>query len=237
MIKHLKKHLLCILLFPFATFGDSAKLDSVMHWEDAPKLHTPYSIEAKEPAFVVHSNSVIIYEYNQVGYPLQKSVLHMIIHINESKSIEEFNKLYIPVEEESDLEKFKARTITANGKIIDIKRSDVKLITEEGRNYLTVPIEGLEIGSELEYVYSLKKNISFLGTYFIQSTVYSRESFFSILTPDNLVMKSKVYNSNQIPTDTILNNERSINYGFKKRYASTGREIFRSKCKSHSYRI
>ncbi len=45
--------------------------------------------------------------------------------------------------------------------------------------------------------------------------MYSRESFFSILTPDNLVMKSKVYNSNQIPTDTILNNERSINYGFK----------------------
>lgn len=214
MNNYFKKYIFIFLLLPLCSFAQK-DIEELTKWEAKPKLHTPTAIEAKEPAFWVLSHITEFYSYNSEGIPSLNSVVHKIVHINESKSIEDYNKIYIPVEDETDLEFFQARTITPSGKIIEIKKSDLKLVSEDGEKYLTIALEGMEVGSEMEYVCSLKKEISFIGTQYVQSSVFYREMKFALVTPDNLIMKSKVYNSNVTSVDTVIDEVRSITYTFK----------------------
>ena len=89
-------------------------------WEPNPKIHQ-LTAEEKEGNYIsLKEKRIYDYVYETSGDLVVYETVHKIIHLNNEKGIEEMNKIYIPyskILEEMDL---KARTITADGKIIPL---------------------------------------------------------------------------------------------------------------------
>jgi len=178
-------------------------------WQ-TPAIHKLSPDELKEHAVIVKEKRMVEYVYDRNGMPEEYYTRHKIIHINEAKSIEEFNRIYIPIDDPADLKSFKARSITASGKVKEMKKEDMKDITEEGNRYLILAIDGLEQDGELEYMYTIKKDVNYYGSETMQNSYLTRNSELSIISPDNLVFGSRSYNGYPQLDDTILDKKRFL---------------------------
>ncbi len=76
-------------------------------------------------------------------------------------------------------------------------------------------MDGLEKGCEVEYYYTYKRPVSYFGREVVQGNVPELETTFQIVTPDRLRFDIKPYNFTVTPTDTVINNRRIIQCGFK----------------------
>ena len=83
---------------------------------------------------------------------------HKIIHLNNDHGIEYFNKVYINVNDFSDVVEIRASTILPGGKIIELDKANIKdLKDEDGSLYKIFAFEGLENGNDIEYYYTIRK--------------------------------------------------------------------------------
>src|SRR4029079_13409406 len=87
---------------------------------------------------------------------VQYKTLHKIIHINDDKGIESFNRVYLPVSNTSDIVDIRARTILPGGKIIEVDKNNIKDLKENDQVYKIFAMDGLEKGCEVEYYYTYK---------------------------------------------------------------------------------
>ncbi|MBS1504649.1 MAG: DUF3857 domain-containing protein, partial [Bacteroidetes bacterium] len=134
---------------------------------------------------------------------------HRLIHINDDRGIEGFNKIYLNIAENSDIVEIKARTIMPGGKIIELDKSNIKDIKEDDGNvYKIFAMEGLEKGCEIEYYYTFKRPTSFFGREIVQESVPVLKSSFKILAPARLKFDIKPYNCTAAVSDTVINDNR-----------------------------
>ena len=118
-------------------------------WDVKASIHKMNESEMKESAVVIKDVRETEYAYDNEGMLEEFYSRHRIIHINESGAVEEHNRIYIPVTQPDQLLVFKARSVAKNGKVIEKTKSDMKEITEEGRTYLIIAVDGLEKDGEL----------------------------------------------------------------------------------------
>jgi len=168
--------------------------------------------EQSEPAIILLEKKVYEYIYDLKDNLLVYYTVHRHVRINDQASVDNFNKIYLPVNNQADLISLKLRSVSKNGKVREMFKGDMKRITEDGNEYLILAVEGLEKDSELEYYYTIKKPTNFFITEWIQSGVFIRHTNFQLISPSNLIFASKIYNGTATKRDTTISDKIFISY-------------------------
>ena len=208
--------LLSLTLFSAHHLYAQAPVVEPEKWVEKPmisKLDEKYS---KESAVVLFDKRKIEYVDVSKNEIAEYYTLHKVVHINDDRGIEYFNKVYLNIAENGDIVEIKGRTILPGGKIIELDKKNIKDIKEEdGNTYKIFAMDGLEKGCEVEYYFTYKRPVSFFGREVVQSSVPELETNFQIVAPDRLRFDVRPYNFEVTPTDTVLNKKRITACTFK----------------------
>lgn len=134
------------------------------------------------------------------------------VHINDAAAIDMYNKIAFPLGESSELYDLKFTSISPSGAIKTLGKESVKEITEEGNTFKMLAVEGLEVGSELDYYYILKTGVNIYGSENIKSKSPIREFNFNIYSPEKLKFLCKLYNYEGIKIDTVISDIAQLGY-------------------------
>ncbi len=164
-----------------------------------------YELTEKEknlPELVIQHSTT--YEYVYEGALLSMYYMeHNIIYVNSDNAIEQSNKIKIPY---NNIINIKARSISPNGKIIEVDKNNIKEIkNNKNSTYKVFAIEGIEKGSEVEYFYVVKLGYSIANAAYFQFDIPVKHAFFSLIAPKKLEFKLKGYNNFPVIKDTIVN--------------------------------
>ncbi|MBB6462608.1 DUF3857 domain-containing protein [Flammeovirga kamogawensis] len=165
-------------------------------WKTSPKI-TEISEKNKEyEAVVISDNYFIECNIPFNGQPITYSTNHKIVHINSDVGIEKYNKVYIPIQGNSTIINLQVRSIGVDGNVTTIQKDNIKeLKNVKGiSNVKIFAIEGLEVGGEAEYLYTLKAPITPLGSKTIQSDVPVLEANIRLIYPKQWTFETKSYN-------------------------------------------
>lgn len=165
-----------------------------------------------------HSNesAVVILDNRRMEYidgkeeMLEYRTQHKIIHLNDDKGIEQFNRVYLPVYDIADIVAIKARTILPDGKVIELDKKNIKDLKEEERLYKIFAMEGLVKGCDIEFYYTYKTDLSYFGREILQNVHPVINTQVEIVAPARLIFDVKGYNGLPASTDTLVNNKKII---------------------------
>jgi hypothetical protein len=183
-------------------------------WVANPSLHKVNKLFEKESAVYLLEKRSVEYVKNEKEGNIDKVKIshHTIIKVNDEKGIEMFNKIYIGLSSSSEMTMIKARTISPSGKVMDLPASKIFDVEEEGNKYKKFALEGVEKGSEIEYMYTKKTDVFFFGIeYFQSSSTPYQHVEFSLSVPEYLYFDVKGYNGFTVSKDTVINEQRIIN--------------------------
>ena len=176
------------LLFAFlliSLHGLSQSGYNKFQWEATPTLHKIDEAFAAEGAVVVSENKIVEYTVEKDGFYIYKT-MHRIVHINNDKGIESFNKIYLPFDEGIQVADVRARTILPDGKVINFDKNNIKDLKEDDRSFKIFALDGLTKGCEIEYYYTLKKYPSFFGREILSSQIPVMQTHFELVAPKHL---------------------------------------------------
>ncbi|MBO9562504.1 MAG: DUF3857 domain-containing protein, partial [Niastella sp.] len=163
-----------------------------------------------------NESAVILLDKRRVEYIDEKEevasyrTLHRRIHIIDDKGIEQFNKVYLPVNSNNEIVDIMARTILSSGKVITIDSKNIRDLKEDDQYYKIFAMEGLEKGCDVEFYYTYKTNVSFFGREVIQNSIPVLEAEVAIISPERLIFETKGYNQVNTAVDTAFNAKRMI---------------------------
>ncbi|MCG3164312.1 MAG: hypothetical protein POELPBGB_00066 [Bacteroidia bacterium] len=181
-----------------------------INWEEKPPL--PASSEKNEYAGeVIFSHITIEYKYNDKGELNRYYGVHKKLKINEENFVESVNRIFIPYNNK-DIVVFKARAISKTGEVKETGLNKMKEIDEEGVKYKIVAVEGLEKGGEMEYIYCYQTNLKYYLSENLQYNIPAHLQTIEIISPENLIFKGKVINSESIFSDTLLEKKNRIKF-------------------------
>jgi hypothetical protein len=166
----------------------------------------PYEWDKDRPRFTLTAKEkenaeLILKNHLQYQYTLENdqflvySTFHRIIFVNSNEAIQKHNRLYIPMRNTIELVELKARSINKDGKAVYFDKSNLKEIKDEegDKSYRIFAVEGVEIGSEVEYFYTRKMYGSVFETVFTQTDVPIKNSSFLLTSPSHLKFDFKSY--------------------------------------------
>ena len=182
-------------------------------WDANPKLHQ-LTDEEKQSNYIKLKEKIIFeYAYEASGELVMYETVHEIIHFNNEKGVEEMNKIYVSYSKILEEMNLKARTITADGKIIPFNESSVKKVDnlENSGPFLIFAMDGAEKGGEIEYMYTNKKSPTIYTYWKMQDDKIRKDISIDLYSPDNLVFEAKGYNGFPAFTkDTAIENKNHI---------------------------
>ncbi len=208
------KHFYITCLISVITLNTNAQLNGLyssrFSWTDKPVLHQMPEKFKDASAIYLYDNRIYQYKFEDKDM-VQYNHVYKLIKVADDKGIEMFNKIYIPVYRNSEVNGLKARVINAAGKVIDVPASKIKDETIEGNRYRFFAMEGLDKGSEIEYTYVTKKNPSYFGTETFQSasTPYANVNV-SLVVPKHLKFEAMGFNGLTILKDSVIDETRII---------------------------
>jgi hypothetical protein len=177
-------------------------------WQENRKR---YSLSEEEKKF----NEYILKIHHQMDFTFDKdefvvySTFHCIVLVNSTDAIERNNTIEISMYNTADLVDIQARVITKEGKVIRFDKKNIKEIKSEeaGKSARIFAMEGVEVGSEIEYFYTRKMYPSLFDDFFLQYSVPTKESSFRLSSPKHLKFDFRTYNNyaavKDISTDSL----------------------------------
>jgi hypothetical protein len=178
-------------------------------WKERPVLHTIDEKNREAAAVFVTDDRITEYGFDNNELFVYRT-MHRIIHINNDKGIESFNKIYLPFNEGVEMLDVKARTILPSGKIIELNKNNIKDWKDEDGVYKIFALDGLTKGCEVEFYFIQKKYASFFGREIMSLGVPVMKSNFQLIAPEHLVFETKSYNKLPLSKDTVYNGKRYL---------------------------
>jgi hypothetical protein len=183
---------LCLCIAFYQTVFSQIPAIETESWADKPAVSQLNSKYSQQAAVTVLDRARVEFIDDKNKDVVEYFTLHKIIHLNNDHGIEYFNKIYINVNEFADVVDIKARSILPGGKVINIDKASIKdLKDENGYLYKIFAFEGLENGSDIEYIYTIQKSESLLGKVRIQEKFPVMVSDVEIISPSRLVFDTK----------------------------------------------
>ena len=141
-----------------------------------------------------------------------EQIRHKVIQINDTRAIEAYNRLYIPLSGVIEILDIQARTITPDGKITELDKYKIKEVANKENEgaYKIFAFEGLEKGSRLEYFYKVKEEVDYTLRNTVQGSDPIQLHQYEIITPENLKYEYKTYNGKSVVIDTLQEEKRYI---------------------------
>lgn len=183
--------IILLLLCPVLSFSEGLKPYA---WE---KDRARYKLTDKEK----ENAEYIIKQHVQYDYVLEEkqfvmySTIHRIILVNSNEAIQNHNQIVISMNRTIDLTDLKARAINKDGKVVNFDINNLKeMKNEDGdKSYRIFAIEGVELGSEVEYYFTRKMYASLFDRAFVQGSVPIKNSSFLLTCPPHLKFDFKSY--------------------------------------------
>ncbi|MFM7023604.1 MAG: DUF3857 domain-containing protein [Flavobacteriales bacterium] len=166
-------------------------------WEASPVLS---KITEEESKFnIVFIKDFLVTEYMYVGDTFcEFNTVHKKIKLNTDAGVEISNKVYISTYYGEQVLDLKARSISKDGKITVFDRSNIKHVDnyENAGPFTIFALEGVEVGSEVEYVYTTKVAMTDLNydSRIFQRNYPVKNMSFEFYYPKHLEFISKSYN-------------------------------------------
>lgn len=160
-------------------------------WKSTPeKFEVTEKDRLEDEILLFEKRSIEFAEYNNGFYQLV--LVHSIKLINTDNGIENSNKVYISNKPGSTVLKQKARVIKPDGKIINLKETDIQESKDENGDveYHYFALEGLEKGSYVEYLHYISEEPILTGSaIYMQSDVDKKKVSYDIICPNHLEFK------------------------------------------------
>ena len=177
-------------------------------WDYDPEFEIVQIAEKGQNAIVLKDLKVVEFffdeEYNTL---LQLYTVHLKVQVNTHEAVELYNTHYMPMNRVIGIEDLRARVIT-NDDIKEIEEIDLKDFEGEDdySSYKYFAIEGVEIGSQIEYIYTFKMLPQLEGSReFFQSDELKFNTEFHIYCEDKMFFDTKSYNGLQeMELDTLI---------------------------------
>jgi len=201
---------LFLISFSFYSFVCSGQVTyNKYQWKEKPALHSMDKENQEAAAVFVADDRIAEYGFEKNELYLYRT-MHRIIHINNDKGIESFNKIYLPFDEGIEMLDVKARTILPGGRIIELDKNNIKEIKDQDGQYKIFALEGLTKGCEVEFYFTQKKSASFFGREILSSGIPVMNSHFELIAPDHLIFETKSYNNLPLSRDTTYGEKRYL---------------------------
>ena len=197
---------LAVVTLLFFTQASAQRMRADYRWADTITVTALTEEEQKEPAvYLKHYNFIeYIASYNGES-PVSYHTVHRHVKINSDEAIQSFNKVYISMYNALNLVELEARTISPRGEVKVLEKSAVKDIKDEnGYEYKIFALEGIEKGSEVEYVYTVRKTSTLFGREYFQSRIRARDCRFELASPSDLKFACKGYNGDVSMRDSMV---------------------------------
>ncbi len=212
-----KKNLMCLLAMMAATsfFSQSLQYRNFDFGDKAPAVNCTEKELKDNKAIVLtelKAKELIITPTDDIENNL---FYYRAILINDVSVIDKFNKIYIPVQSSSELITLKCRVTKADGKTIELFKGDMKSVTEEGKLYNILALEGLEKNAIIEYFYIKRISVNYYLSEYLNTKFLIKNFTFQIIAPEMLVYESKSYNGMVEPIDTTYDSKNFIIYTLK----------------------
>ncbi|WP_431134456.1 hypothetical protein [Psychroserpens mesophilus] len=156
-------------------------------WEKKPKLHKLSDDEKQESSIAILKKVIVEYDYEENSQePRLYETKHTIVHVNDDKGIAQHNTVYISMYDVKRLVEVKARTISPKGKVVLLNQENIKEVSnvEEYGDFKIFAIEGAEMNSEIEVLYTVEKEFDIYGSETIQSNYKIKDAQFLFITGD-----------------------------------------------------
>jgi hypothetical protein len=197
-MKKIKNWILGIFILVTFLSGRAKEFSYINYnWEPEPKLHVLSAKESSYRELVLKEKNTIEYVYNEKAELEQYRLFHRIIRINSAEAIEEYNRIYIPNGNILRVITQKVRMISPSGKVKVLAKEDIKEAEDEETKskYSFFAVEGVEVGSEIEYFYIVQNTVSYSGNRErLQNAEFKKDLCFELIYPQNLQFKIKSYN-------------------------------------------
>ncbi|KYP16261.1 DUF3857 domain-containing protein [Flavihumibacter sp. CACIAM 22H1] len=210
MLTELKKLVtFLLLLIQLTVYSQNAPSIERENWTGSATVQRIPAKYNKESAVILLDKRRIEYIDDAQELAAYRT-LHRRIHIIDDNGIEQFNKIYLPVNSNNDIVDIKARTILPNGKVITVDSKNIRDLKEDDQLYKIFAMEALEKGCDVEFYYTYRIDGSFFGREIIQTGFPVLEAEVAILSPERLIFETKGYNQVNAAIDTMFNTKRMI---------------------------
>lgn len=166
-------------------------------WDANPVLTSISEEEAKDHAVITKDFEVREYSYIN-GFLTEVITIHQKVRVNDDEGVEGNNKVYIRKENNTEVIGLKARCISKDGKVVEFNKDNIKEIEnfENAGPYTIFALEGVEKGSEVEYMYTLKSAIFTFNcdSYLLNNFYTVKNAHFELIYDKDLVFLCKSYN-------------------------------------------
>lgn len=185
-----------IVFFCLLAAGLTARDFKLYEWQEN---RTRYELSEKD----VSLSELILKQHTQYDYIFENSqfvmysTIHRIIYVNNNEAVQKHNRIVISMTNAIDLIKLKARAINKDGKAIYFDESNLKELKNEesGKAFKIFAIEGVELGSEIEYYFVRKMRPSIFDRVFLQFDVPVKNNSFLLTSPEHLKFDFKTYHN------------------------------------------
>jgi len=167
------------------------------HWDEKRRQRLPISKEEEGlPAVVLKDFTALEYHFDPVRKDLfLYATEHRIVRVNTTDGIEQNNKLSVPLSASGAPVVVRARTISPRGEVVEVQPESMKELKSEGNaGYRIFALDGVEVGSEIEYYYTRERAGSHFGREVLQGGVPEHNETFELISPRGLTFDTKVYN-------------------------------------------
>lgn len=178
-------------------------------WDSSPTIHLLDGDDVVQPAVVFRKLYVMELEVD--AYSANTYITHhQIIHVNNDAGVEQYNKVRIPVRNNQDLLDLHVRAIAPDGKITEFRKENLKeLKNVKGfANFKIFAVEGLTVGGEMEYYYTLKSSPQSYGREIAQDDVPVKDFEFRLIYPTRFIWDVRSYNGLPKPKQEIYNERK-----------------------------
>ena len=166
----------------------------------------PYQWEKDRPRYKLSEkdnslSELILKQHTQYEYVFENnqfvmySTIHRIIYVNNNEAVQKHNRIVISMGNALELLDVKARSINKEGKATYFDSSNLKELKDEesGKAFKIFAIEGIELGSEIEYYFIRKMRPSVFDRVFLQFDVPVKSNSFLLSCPEHLKFDFKTY--------------------------------------------
>ena len=189
----MKKLILPVFVFLVMTASAQSSFDHYT-WDSRPATGNPDTVKSKDGAVIMLERQITEIFSNAEGYFEEINVFHKKIKTETTQAIDDYNKIYIPVDNVLEILAIKARFISPAGKVTELPQESIRLVEnlENKGDFKAFAIEGAEAGGAVEYYYVLRKKFRAYGTEYVQEDVPKSgvEVIFSYPSKLEYLMKS-----------------------------------------------
>lgn len=167
----------------------------------------PYAWEENRARYTLSErdialSEIIIKQHMQFDYLFEDndfvmySTVHRIVFVNNGEAVQKHNRIVVSMANAVELVELRARAISVDGKVVYFDKNNLKELKDEasGKAFKIFAIEGVEMGSEIEYYFIRKMRPSLFDRVYVQFDVPIKHNSFMLTSPEHLKFDFKTYN-------------------------------------------